>query len=162
MLVEVLVGQATQLVEDSPDLYSGIGVRVGPSFGGDQKPLCPLAFVAYVPGLVMGISQNEAYLLRQLLDQRRSHLVVRHISRGETRREWDPHPGYGDGQVQLPSINPPVLAGVGPASLGVYGAVGYYPGFLVFLMPYSAFGLQSGAVKWCCQELPPCPYSARA
>src|SRR5215217_937413 len=147
MLVEVLVGQATQFVEDAPNLYSGISVRVGSSFGGDQKPLCPLAFVAYVLGVVMGISQNEACLLGQLLDQPRSHLVVRHISRGKPRREWDPHPGYGDGQVQLPSINPPVPAGFGPASLGVYGAVGYYPGFLVFLMPYSAFGLQSGAVK---------------
>src|SRR5215211_1738988 len=112
MLVEVLVGQATQFVEDAPNLYSGISVRVGSSFGGDQKPLCPLAFVAYVLGVVMGISQNEACL-----------------------------------QVQLPSINPPVPAGFGPASLGVYGAVGYYRGFLVFLMPYSAFGLQSGAVK---------------
>src|SRR5215204_588500 len=93
MLIEVLIGQATQFVEDAPNLYSGIGVRVGSSFGGDQKPLCPLAFVAYVLGVVLGISQNEAcLLLGQLLDQPRSHLVVRHISRGEPRREWDPHP----------------------------------------------------------------------
>ena len=42
VLIEVLIGQATQFVEDPPNLHSGIGVRVGSAFGGDQKPLCPL------------------------------------------------------------------------------------------------------------------------
>jgi hypothetical protein len=74
-------------------------MRVGSSFGGDQKPLRPLAFVAYVCSIVMGVSQNEAGLLGQLFDERRSYLVVCHIGRGEPRREWDPHPAYGDGQI---------------------------------------------------------------
>jgi len=40
-----------------------------------------------------------------------------------------------------------VPARLGPAGLGIYGGVRYDAGFLIFLMPYSAFGLQSGAVK---------------
>jgi hypothetical protein len=74
-------------------------MQVGAALGGDQKPLCLLAFIAYVCSIVMGVSQNEARLLRQFLDQQRSYLVVRHIGRGEPRREWDPYPAYGDGQV---------------------------------------------------------------
>ena len=83
VLIEVLIGQATQFVEDPPNLYPTVGVRVGTAFGGDQKPLGPLAFVAHVLGVVMSISQNEARLFRQHLDQERSYLVVRYIGRGE-------------------------------------------------------------------------------
>jgi hypothetical protein len=39
MLVKVLVGHAAQLVEDASDFDASIGVRVSPSFGGDQEPL---------------------------------------------------------------------------------------------------------------------------
>src|SRR5215203_6222546 len=95
----------------------------------------------------MSISQNEARLLGQLLDQRRSYLVVRYISRGEPRREWNPHPGHRDGQVQLPPIHPPVPARFGPSCLGIYGGVGYLAGFSVFLVPHSTFGSKWGAVS---------------
>jgi len=33
-------------------------VRVGATFGGDQKPLCLLAFLAYVLGVVMGVFKS--------------------------------------------------------------------------------------------------------
>src|SRR5918998_2628789 len=85
VLVEVLVGQAAQLVKDPPHLHPTVGVRVSATFGGDQKPLCLLAFLAYVLGIVMGVSQHEARLFRQFLDQRRSYLVVCHVGRGEPR-----------------------------------------------------------------------------
>src|SRR5829696_5926504 len=137
VLIEVLVGQATQFVEDPPNLYPTVGVRVSAAFGSDQKPLRPIAFVAYVLGVVVGVAQNEARLFGQLFDERRSYLVVRHVGRGEPRREWNPHPGHGDGQVQLPPIHPPVPARFGPSCLGIYGGVGYLAGFSVFLVPHS-------------------------
>src|SRR5829696_9869735 len=140
VLIEVLVGQATQLVKDPPHLHPGLGVRVGSTLGGDQKPLRPLAFVAYVCSIVMGVSQNEARLFRQLLDQERSYLVVRHLGRGKPRREWNPHPAHRDGQVQLPPIHPSVPARFCPACLGVYGSMRHSANFFVFLVPHSAFG----------------------
>jgi pyruvate/2-oxoglutarate/acetoin dehydrogenase E1 component len=83
MLIKVLIGQATQFVEDPLNLHPTVGMWVGAAFGGDQKPLRPLSFVAYVLGVVMSISQNEARLFRQFLDQERSYLVVRYFGRGE-------------------------------------------------------------------------------
>ena len=106
VFVKVLVGQATQLVKDSPHLYPRVGVRVGATFGSDQEPLRLLAFLADVLGVVMGVSQNETRLIGQLFDQRLSHPVVCHVGRGEPSGERDPHPGHGDGQVQLPPIHP--------------------------------------------------------
>src|SRR5215211_8170042 len=63
-------------------------------FGGDQKPLGLLAFLAYVFGVVMGVSQHEARLIGQLFDQRRSYLVVCHVGRGEPSRRRKPHPKH--------------------------------------------------------------------
>src|SRR5215216_2902260 len=58
VFVEVLVGQATQLVKDSPHLHPTVGVRVGPTFGGDQKALRLLADLAYVFGVVKWVSPS--------------------------------------------------------------------------------------------------------
>src|SRR5215210_3131037 len=147
VFVEVLVGQATQLVKNSPHLYSGIGVRVSATFGGDQKPLRLLADLAYVLGVVMGVSQHEARLFRQRLDQRRGYLVVGGVGGGEPGRKRDPHRRDRYGQVQLPPIDPPVPAALGPTCLGVYGSVRYDAGFLVFLVPHSPAGAKRGGVK---------------
>ncbi len=80
-------------MKDSPHLHpGGVGVRVSASFGGDQKPLRLLAFLAHVLGVVMGVSQHEARLIGQLFDQRRSYLVVCHVvGRGEAGRQRGIH-----------------------------------------------------------------------
>ena len=70
VFVEVLVGQATQFVEDTPNLNPTVGVRVGTAFGGDQKPLGPLAFLVHIRSVVVGVAQNEAGLFGQLFDER--------------------------------------------------------------------------------------------
>src|SRR5215216_5572448 len=95
----------------------------------------------------MGVSQHEARLIGQLFDQRRSYLVVCHVGRGEPSREWNPHPGHGDGQVQLPPIDPPVPATLGPSCFCVYGSVRDHSGFLVLLVPHPAFGSKRCAVQ---------------
>jgi hypothetical protein len=122
-------------------------VRVSSSFGGDQKPLGTLAYPSDIGRVVVNVSEHEAGLIWQLLDQVRSHLVVCRVGGGEAATKWDPYLTDADGQLQLPPVDPSMPAGLGPASLSVYGAVGYYAGFSVFLVPHSTFCLQNGAVK---------------
>src|SRR5215217_8697266 len=63
VFVEVLVGQAAQLVEDTPDLDAIIGVRVSSPFGGDQEPLGALAGLPDVGSVVVNVSEHEAGFL---------------------------------------------------------------------------------------------------
>src|SRR5215207_3650351 len=81
VLVEVLVGHATQFVEDPPDLHTVIGMRVGSSARSDQKTLPLRAGLLHVWSVVMSVSEHEARLIGQLLDQKRSYGVVRRIGR---------------------------------------------------------------------------------
>src|SRR5918994_3326854 len=151
MLVEVLVGHAAQLVEDAPDFDAIVGVRVSPSFSGNQKPLPFSAMVAAgfsdVGGVVVDVSEHEAGILGQLLDEVGSHRVVRRVSGGEPGRQRNPDPTDGDGQVQLPAVDPPVPTRLGPVGLGVYCCMGHLARFLVFLVPHPAFCPQSGGVE---------------
>jgi hypothetical protein len=87
------------------------------------------------------------YLATCVTDPRTGpHPVVHHVGRDEPRREGNPHTTHGDGQVQLPPINPPVPAALGPAGLGVYGSVGHHAGFLVLLVPHPTAGAKQGGV----------------
>src|SRR5215204_4156656 len=148
VLIEVLVGHAAQFVEDASDFDPSIGVWVRSSFGSDQKPLLgALAGLSDVGCVVVNVSQNEAGLCWQLLNQVWSHLVVCCVGWGEPATKRDPNLTHGDGQVQLPPINPSMPARLGPVRLGVYGAVRYNARFFVFVVPHSTFGLQNGTVK---------------
>src|SRR5918993_1419195 len=148
MLVEILVGHAAQLVEDASDFDASIGVWVSSSFGGDQKPLLG-AFprLPDVGRVVVDVSEYEARLIWQLLDQVRGHLVVCCVGGSEPSRQRNPNLTDGYGQVQLPTVHPAVPAALGPVSLGVYCCMGYLARFLVFLVPHSAFCLQNGTVE---------------
>ena len=90
MLIEVLVGHAAQLVEDASDFYAIVGMRVSSPFGSDQEPLlgASQAFPSDVGRVVVDVSEYEARLLWQLLDQVRSHrdVVHRRIYRGNAVR----------------------------------------------------------------------------
>src|SRR5215208_90263 len=156
VFVEVLVGQAAQLVEDTPDLDAIIGVRVSSPFGGDQEPLLLLgaseAGLPDVGGVVVNVSEHEAGFVRQLLDEVGSHQVVCRVGWGESGRQWDPNLTDGDGHVQLPAVNPSMPARLGPSRLGVYGAVGHLARFLVFVVPHSTFRLQSGGLESYCSS----------
>jgi hypothetical protein len=135
MLIEVLVGHGAQLVEDASDFDASIGVRVSSSLGGDQKPLLVAMVEACLPDVgrvVVDVSEHEARLIWQLLDQGRSHLVVCCVGGGEPSGQRNPNLTDADGQVQLPPVNPPMPARLGPVSLGVYGCVRYNAGLLVF------------------------------
>src|SRR5215217_764512 len=151
VFVEVLVGQAAQLVEDTPDLDAIIGVRVSSPFGGDQEPLLLLGAsetgLPDVGGVVVNVSEHEAGFVRQLLDEVGSHQVVCCVGWGESGRQWDPNLTDGDGHVQLPAVNPSMPARLSPSRLGVYGAVGHLARFLVFVVPHPTFRLQSGGVE---------------
>src|SRR5215210_9466793 len=147
VLVEVLVSHAAQLVEDAPDFDAIIGVRVSSSSGGDQKPLGALAGLPDVGSVVVNVSEHEAGFLWQLLDQVRGHLVVCCVGGGEPATKRYPNLTDADGQMQLPSINPPVPTGLGPAGFGIYGGVGHCASLSVFLVPHPTFCLQSGAIE---------------
>src|SRR5215207_3467982 len=147
MFIEVLIGHAAQLVEDASDFHPRIGVRVSSSFGGDQKPLGAFACLPDIGSVVVDVSEHEGGFFWQLLDEVRGHLVVCRVGGGESGTKRDPTLTDGDGQVQLPAVNPPVPATLGPVSLGVYGCVGYNARFSVFLVPHSTFCLQSGTVE---------------
>jgi hypothetical protein len=74
-------------------------VRVSSSFGGDQEPLGALACLSDVGRVVVDVSEHEAGLIWQLLDQVRSHLVVCRVGGGEPATKWDPNLTDADGQV---------------------------------------------------------------
>jgi hypothetical protein len=58
-----------------------------------------VACLSDVGCVVVDVSEHEACLLWQLLDQVRGHLVVRRIGGGESGRERDPNLADADGQV---------------------------------------------------------------
>src|SRR5215208_692393 len=149
MLVEVLVSHTAQLVEDAPDFDAIVGVRVSSSFSGNQEPLLGAseAGLSDVGGVVVNVSEYEADLLRQLLDEVGSYQVVCCVGGGEPSRQRNPNLTHGDGQMQLPPVHPPMPAALSPVSFGVYGCMGHLACFLVFLVPHSTFCLQNGAVE---------------
>src|SRR5215204_3297452 len=134
MLIEVLVGHAAQLVEDAPDFDAIVGVRVSSSFSGNQEPLLGAseACLSDVGGVVVNVSEYEAGLARQLLDEVGSYQVVCCVGGGEPSRQRNPNLTHGDGQMQLPPVHPPMPAALSPVSFGVYGW-GTLPAFLSFL-----------------------------
>src|ERR671913_819443 len=149
MLIEVLVGHAAQLVEDAPDFDAIVGVRVSSSFSGNQEPLLGAseACLSDVGGVVVNVSEYEAGLVRQLLDEVGSYQVVCCVGGGEPSRQRNPNLTHGDGQMQLPPVHPPMPAALSPVSFGVYGCMGHLACFVVFLVPHSTFCLQNGAVE---------------
>src|SRR5215217_134599 len=78
MLIEVLVSHAAQLVEDAPDFDAIVGVRVSSSFSGNQEPLLGAseACLSDVGGVVVNVSEYEAGLVSQLLDEVGSYQVL--------------------------------------------------------------------------------------
>src|SRR5215217_922048 len=127
MLIEVLLGHAAQLVEDAPDFDAIIGVWVSSSFGGDQEPLGALVCLSDVGRVVVDVSEHEASLIWQLLDQVRSHLVVCRVGGGEPATKWDPNLTHADGQVQLPPVHPhpcqPDLVHPASVSMELWGTI---------------------------------------
>src|SRR5215213_659760 len=95
MLIEVLVGHAAQLVEDAPDFDAIVGVRVSSSFSGNQEPLLGAseACLSDVGRVVVDVSEYEAHLVRQLLDEVGSYQVVCCVGGSEPslRAESKPH-----------------------------------------------------------------------
>jgi hypothetical protein len=158
MLVEVLVGHGAQLVKDSPDFDASIGVWVSSSFGGDQEPLGSLADLPDVGGVVVDVSEYEAHLFWQLLDEVRGYLVVCCVGGSDPGTKRDPNLTDSNGQVQLPPVHPPVPARFGPLSLGVYGCVGYNARFSVLFCAT----LHLLPAKWWSRGLPLFLYSPRA
>jgi hypothetical protein len=65
-------------VEDAPDFDAIVGVRVSSSFSGNQEPLLGAseACLSDVGGVVVNVSEYEAGLVRQLLDEVGSYQVV--------------------------------------------------------------------------------------
>src|SRR5829696_4332339 len=149
MLIEVLVGHAAQLVEDAPDFDAIVGVRVTSSFSGNQEPLLGAseACLSDVGRVVVDVSEYEAHLVRQLLDEVGSYQVVCCVGGSEHSRQRNPNLTHGDGQMQLPPVHPPMPAALSPVSFGVYGCMGHLACFLVFVVPHSTFCLQNGAVE---------------
>jgi hypothetical protein len=103
--------------------------------------------LAYVLGLVMGVSQHEARLIEQLLDERRSCVVVCHIGRGKPSRARNPHPlATAMARSKASPIHPPMPAALGPSCLGIYCCVRQHPRLPVFLVPHSPAGAKQGGV----------------
>src|SRR4029453_1301508 len=110
--------------EDTSDFDAIVGVRVSSSFGCDQEPLGALAGLSEVGGVVVNVSEYEAGLLRQLLDEVGSYQVVCFVGGSEPSRQRNPNLTHGDGQIQLPPVHPPTPAALRPVSFGVYGCWG--------------------------------------
>ena len=58
-----------------------------------------------------------------------------------------PHLGHGARQVQLPTVDPPVPARLGPSGLGVYGGMRHHSRLFVLLVPHPTPGPEHRAVQ---------------
>src|SRR5262245_62801327 len=107
-------------MKDLAHFYPAIAMRMGPASSRHQFPTSSLALVPQLGIVVMGVTQHVAHLPRQLVQQDRGDLIVPPSRNGQPGSQRDPHPAYGDSEVQLPPIPPAMPARVAPPGFSIH------------------------------------------
>jgi len=88
MLIEILHGNRTKLMEDPSYFDTVVGVGIASILGGHEHPISLLTVLMQFRRVVMAITQDETPFGRDFSQQFRSRFTICHIG-------WSQHGGEG-------------------------------------------------------------------
>ncbi len=103
--VKIFHGNGAQLVNDSSDFHSIIGVGIASILGRDQQPISLLTVLVQFWRGVMAIPQNETDFCEHFSQETRSRVTVCHVGGGQHRREREPDGTDHRDDVQFPTVD---------------------------------------------------------
>lgn len=144
--IEGLYGPGADKMKNAAHRCSWIRMRIGTPPGGDQNPSVPLALPVELRVIVGGVPQDEPDLTGQLGNEGGSYEVIGRVGGGKPCGQRNPDACRRTGNVELPSVPPTMIAGLGPVGFGVDSGVWNDPLLAVLLMPHPSLGSKRSRV----------------
>ena len=146
LFIEIFNRVRAQRVQEATHLDPIIRMRIGTAARGDHCLACLRTDGIKSWVVVVLVTQDIAHLGRQLRQQCQRLHVIGHVRGGQVGCQRNPHACDGRHQVQLPPVDPPVPARLGPVRLRINRRVGNQASLAILLMPDPAAGAQERAV----------------
>lgn len=114
VLVEVFNGNISELMKDPSHFHPVVPVGISSVLCRNKGDAGAVTELLNIGSTVVGVSQEEAGVMRELGNEQFGHFIIRCIGRGKLCRQRNPNRGYSKDQMELPAVDPSMPTRFGP------------------------------------------------